>query len=421
MADKKKAVNEEIQKALEWVSVEQAIELLLKNCGRIRDVERCPLFECSGRILAEDVKARYHQPPFDRSPVDGYACRSCDIETASREQPVYLKVLEEIDAGSWPAHTVGPGQAVRIMTGAPVPEGADCCIYQEHTDYGESLAAIYESCPKYGNYCFRGEDMEAGTTALKEGTRLSYVEAGILSGLGLKEAPVYRKPRAAILASGDELMEPGAPLEPGKIYDSNLYFLTVRLKELGVEVNICHRIPDDEETMAKALLDACSRADLIITTGGVSVGKRDIMHEALAMAGAKRLFWRILMKPGMPTIASVLEGIPVISLSGNPFGALADFELLCRPALEAMTGDSFYAPKQVKAVLAQEFPKASPSRRFVRGRLEAGRVWLPEVKKHASGIFSSMAGCNCLVDIPAGTVRIESGETVTVFSLTLDR
>lgn len=420
MTDKKTTVTGEIPEALEWVSVEQAIELLLKSCRRIKDTELCPLFGCSGRILAEDVTALHHQPPFDRSPVDGYACRSCDIKTASREHPVCLKVLEEIDAGAWPSCPVGPGQAVRIMTGAPIPEGADCCVYQENTDYGESMAAIYESCPKYGNYCFRGEDMEAGTKVLKEGTRLSYVEAGILAGLGLEQAPVFRRPRAAVLASGDELMEPGAPLEPGKIYDSNLYFLAVRLKELGAEVSVCRRLADDEETMAKAIQDASSRADLIITTGGVSVGKRDIMHEALAMAGAKRLFWRILMKPGMPTIASVLKDIPVISLSGNPFGALADFELLCRPALEAMTGDSFYAPKKVNAILAQEFPKASPSRRFIRGRLEAGKVWLPEVKKHASGIFSSMAGCNCLVDIPAGTVRIRAGETVTVFSLALE-
>lgn len=421
MDDKKTAVNEDIQEALERVTVEQAVDLLLKNCGRIRETEHCPLFECSGRILAEDITALNHQPPFDRSPVDGYACRSCDILNASREHPVCLKVVEEINAGSWPAHDVGSGQAARIMTGAPIPKGADCCVYQENTDYGEALAAIYESCPKYGNYCFRGEDIEAGTAVLREGTRLSYVEAGILAGLGLERAPVFRRPRAAVLASGDELMEPGTPLKPGKIYDSNLYFLAVRLKELGIEVSICRRIPDDEKTMAKAISDACAQVDLIITTGGVSVGKRDIMHEALAMAGAKRLFWRILMKPGMPTIASVLEGIPVISLSGNPFGALADFELLCRPVFEAMTGDSFYAPKKRQAVLAQDFPKASPSRRFIRGRLEAGTVRIPEIKKHASGIFSSMAGCNCLVDIPAGTSGLRAGESVTVFRLTLDQ
>lgn len=405
----------------ERVTLERAVKLLQSRCRRMEETEWCSVLDCAGRTLAEDVRAQSDQPPFDRSPVDGYACRSRDIEGASRENPVSLEVVEEIDAGSWPTRTVGPGEAARIMTGAPIPEGADCCIYQEKTDYGEAQVSVYQGCPKYGNYCFRGEDVEAGTAVLQKGTRLSYVEAGILAGLGLSQVLVFRKIRAAVLASGDELMEPGQPLRPGKIYDTNLYFLAVRLKELGIEVVICRRVPDSEEEMAKALLEACGQADLVITTGGVSVGKRDIMHQALAMAGAQRLFWRILMKPGMPTIGSTVNEIPVISLSGNPFGALADFELLCRPMLEAMTGDGFYAPKAMEAVMPEGFGKASPSRRFLRGRYEGGAVTIPEVKKHASGILSSMAGCNCLVDIPAGTERIEAGEKVKIFYLSLDR
>lgn len=405
----------------ERVTLERAV-LLMQGCTRkIMETEWCSLLDCAGRILAEDVKAQGDQPPFDRSPVDGYACRSRDIEKASKENPVFLEVVEEIDAGSWPSRAVGPGQAARIMTGAPIPAGADCCIYQENTDYGETRVAVYKSCPEHGNYCFRGEDVAAGTTVLRKGTRLSYVEAGILAGLGLHQIPVFRKIRAAVLASGDELMEPGMPLKPGKIYDSNLHFLAVRLKELGIEVPVCMRVGDCEEEMAEALLKACDQADLVITTGGVSVGKRDIMHQALSMAGAVRLFWKIKMKPGMPTIGSTVNATPVVSLSGNPFGALAVFELLCRPVFEAMTGDGFYAPKAVEAVLPQGFYKSSPSRRLLRGRLENGTVVIPEVKKHASGILSSMAGCNCLLDIPAGTERIEAGETVKAFYLSLDR
>ena len=405
----------------ERVTLERAVRLLLDHCSIIAETERCSVLDCTGRILADDVYAKRDQPPFDRSPVDGYACRSCDITDASSENPVYLEVVEEIDAGSWPTRAVGSGQAARIMTGAPIPAGADCCIYQEKTDYGETCVAVFQGCPLHGNYCFRGEDIQAGTAVLKRGTRLTYVEAGILAGLGLCEVTVYRKIRAAVLASGDELTEPGQPLQPGKIYDSNLYFLAVRLRELGIEVPVCRRVPDSEAEMAEALGDACQKADLVITTGGVSVGKRDIMHQALAMAGARRLFWKILMKPGMPTIGSVLNGTPVISLSGNPFGALADFELLCRPAFESMTGDSFYAPRMRKAILSRGFLKSSPSRRFLRGRFENGEVWIPEVKKHASGILSSMAGCNCLVDISAGTERIEAGESVTICDLSLDR
>ena len=206
---------------------------------------------------------------------------------------------------------------MRIMTGAPIPRGADCCVYQEQTDYGEERVQVYKPCGPWKNYCFKGEDIEAGTLVLKEGTALTYVETGILAGLGREKVKVYRRTRVAVFASGDELAEPGTELAPGKIYDNNLYFLAARLRELGVEITALERVPDQPEVMAKRLVSACGQADLIITTGGVSVGKKDIMHEALALCKAQRLFWKIRMKPGMPTIGSVLEGTPVVSLSGN--------------------------------------------------------------------------------------------------------
>lgn len=401
----------------EAVTLEQAVCLLLGSCHKVEETELCQVLECSGRLLAEEVRAEGDQPPFDRSPVDGYALRSQDITGAEKANPVYLEVLEEIDAGAWPSYDLGPGQAARIMTGAPIPKGADCCIYQEQTDYGEKQVAVYEPCKAYGNYCFQGEDIKAGTLVLSKGIRLSYVEAGILAGLGRREALVYKRARVSVLASGDELTEPGEELEPGKIYDNNLYFLAVRLKELGAEAVFIKRIGDCEEEMAEALLQAAPDSDLIITTGGVSVGNRDIMHQALRMAGAKRLFWKILMKPGMPAIGSVLNSTPVVSLSGNPFGALADFELLCRPMLSVITGDDSLKLMTQRAKLSQGFKKPSPSRRFLRGHYENGEVWIPEVNKHASGILSSMAGCNCLVDIPAGTESIKPGETVKLLVL----
>lgn len=401
-----------VSQGKECITLEEAASIFLNHSAKIQETERCEVLTCSGRVLAEEVRAENDQPPFDRSPVDGYACRSLDIQGATAENPVILEVVEEIDAGNWPSYAIGPGQAARIMTGAPLPEGADCCVYQERTDYGEKTVAVYEGCQAYENYCFQGEDMKAGTVVLKQGARLTYVEAGILAGLGRTEVLVYRKARAAVLASGDELAEPGRALEPGKIYDNNLYFLSARLKELGVETTLCKRVADQEEEMAAALLEAVGQSDLVITTGGVSVGKKDMMHQALRSAGAQRLFWKILMKPGMPTIGSVLKGKPVVSLSGNPFGALADFELLCRPILAEMTEDDSFLPKPFIAELPQGFLKPSPSRRFLRGRFENGRVWIPEIKKHASGILSSMIGCNCLVDIAAGTKEIEAGGAV---------
>lgn len=406
-----------VYKAAERVTLEEAAALLLKFLTPVEETEDMPILSCSGRILAEDVTAVADNPPFNRSPVDGYACRSEDLTGASPEFPAVLSVVEEIDAGMWPEHSIGAGEAARIMTGAPIPEGADCCVYQERTDYGETRVKIYTPCRAYENFCFQGEDMKAGETVLRKGTRITYAEIGILAGLGRNKASVYRKTRAAVFASGDELSEPGAPLLPGKIYDNNLYFLSARLEELGVSVTAMKRIPDREEQMAEVLREAAAACDLIVTTGGVSVGKRDIMHGSLERAGAKRLFWKILMKPGMPTIGSVLEGTPVISLSGNPFGALADFELLVRPMLAAAGRNSGLKAVETTAVLAEPFPKFSPSRRFLRGTLENGRVSLPAVEKHSSGILSSMSGCNCLIEIPAGTPQMAAGETVKVFLL----
>lgn len=403
--------------AADRVSLEEASERLLSCCGGIMDTEEVPLLECGGRILAEDVFASFDNPPFDRAPVDGYAVRSADITDASEESPAVLTVIGEVDAGGWSDSRLEPGQAMRIMTGAAIPAGADCCVYQEHTDYGEETVKVYRPCAPWRNYCFKGEDIKAGTRILCEGTRLTYVETGILAGLGRDRVKVYRQVRVAVFATGDELAEPGTELGPGKIYDNNLYFLAARLRELGARIPILRRVPDRPEMMAELLSQAAGQVDLIITTGGVSVGKKDIMHEALAASGARRLFWKIRMKPGMPTIGSEIGGIPVVSLSGNPFGALADCELLVRPLLAKMGHNPALVPSACDGALTQGFPKASPSRRFLRGVFRDGAVEIPEVKKHASGILSSMSGCNCLVDIPAGTQAVEPGGRVRVILL----
>lgn len=401
----------------ESISLEAALRELENCCRPVQEAEEADILSCGGRILAEDVYAEIDNPPFDRSPVDGYAVRSADIGAASWDCPVVLRVTGEVDAGGWSDGEVGPGQAVRIMTGAGIPRGADCCIYQEQTDYGEDLVRVYKPCPPYGNYCFQGEDVQAGTLVLAQGVRLTYVEQGILAGLGRRSARVWRMPRVAVFASGDELAEPGTPLLPGKIYDNNLYFLTARLRELGVRVPVMKRVPDSPEIMARLLEKTAGDVDLMITTGGVSVGKKDIMHEALPLAGASRLFWKIRMKPGMPTLGSVLSGTPVVSLSGNPFGALADCELLVRPLLARVGRNPGLIPQVCTGTLPQGFPKASPSRRFLRGLYRDGQVLIPEVAKHASGILSSMAGCNCLVDIPEGTASVEAGGSVKVILL----
>lgn len=398
------------------VELGQAQDMLLKRVDRIEETERISLWDAVGRVLAEDVSAGHDQPPFPRSPLDGYAVRSRDIEGASKESPVQLTVVDEADAGHVSGKCVSRGMAIRIMTGAPIPKGADCIIGQEDTDYGEETVEIYEEIRAYQNYCYAGEDYKAGAKILAKDTVLGSVEAGILASLGRGEILVYRRPRVSVLTTGDEIMLPGETLEPGKIYDSNLYTLVTRLTSLGMDVVKRDWSGDDPKKAAGWIREAAQESDIIVTTGGVSVGKKDIMHEVLTLLECERIFWRIAVKPGMPTLCAQYRGTLLICLSGNPFGATVNLELLVRPLLAKMTGREDLKLKRISAVSESEFPKKSGVTRYVRAYYEDGKVQIPE-GSNASGILSSMCGCNCLIEIPAGTLRVDRGDTVWIVLL----
>ena len=369
---------------MEGISVEQAMEQILQYTPVINETEEVELNKAGGRILAQDMVAEFNNPPFDRSPVDGYACKAEDLAGASSEHPVKLKVMEEIDAGQYSERVMESGQAVRIMTGAAIPKGCDCCIFQEDTDYGEETVEIYREVKQWDNYCFAGEDFKKGTTLLKKGTHIGYVEAAVLAGMGAAKVPVYRRPKVVLLTTGDEVVEPGNPLPAGKIYNSNMTMLSARMMELGIEPFYMEAVKDNPQVMAEKIKEIAEQADMIITTGGVSVGKKDIMHESIRLIDAERIFWRVNMKPGMPTLFSVYENasggkVPVISLSGNPFGVAVTIELLIRPALEKMMQNPAIGLKEVTGVMADDFVKGIKGRRFIRA-------------------YCSMAGCNCLID-----------------------
>ena len=387
---------------MEGISVEQAMEQILQYTPVINETEETELNKAGGRILAQDMVAEFNNPPFDRSPVDGYACKAEDLAGASSEHPVKLKVMEEIDAGQYSEKVVESGQAVRIMTGAAIPKGCDCCIFQEDTDYGEETVEIYREVKQWDNYCFAGEDFKKGTTLLKKGTHIGYVEAAVLAGMGAAKVPVYRRPKVVLLTTGDEVVEPGNPLPAGKIYNSNMTMLSARMMELGIEPFYMEAVKDNPQVMAEKIKEIAEQADMIITTGGVSVGKKDIMHESIRLIDAERIFWRVNMKPGMPTLFSVYENasggkVPVISLSGNPFGVAVTIELLIRPALEKMMQNPAIGLKEVTGVMADDFVKGIKGRRFIRAYWENGRFHLPN-GLHSNGVLSSMAGCNCLID-----------------------
>ena len=402
--------------SMEKFTVEQALEALLEHTKVIEETETVPLLQACGRVLAKDMIAGFDNPPFDRSTVDGYACKAEDITDASESHPVQLTVLEEIDAGQYSRVTVEKGQAVRIVTGAAIPKGCDCCVRQEDTDYGEETVRIFRPTGQWQNYCYQGENFKNRTVLLKKGDKIGFIEAGILASMGVIKVKVYRRVRAAVLTTGDEVMAPGKRLIPGKIYDCNQGLLAARMKEFGAELVEVAAIEDRPQAMTAALERIAPSVDLIVTTGAVSVGKKDIMHEALEMAGAKRIFWHIQMKPGMPTLFSMYQDTPVISLSGNPFGVAVSIDLLLRPVLHKMTQDEALKTVRKKCLLKNKFSKTIRGRRYVRAMTDGETVTIP-TGLHSNGVLSSMAGCNCLIEMQEGQTGTRAGEMAEVILL----
>lgn len=397
------------------IELEEARALMAESV-RPLGVEQVSRQEALGRTLAEDVTAPLDQPPFDRSPLDGYALRSADLTGASPEHPVSLRVVETVYAGGVSSRVLGPGEAIRIMTGAMLPRGCDCVLQHERTDNGLEQVQIYAALSPHDNYCDRGEDYRTGEVLLPAGTVVDAAAVGVLASAGLSSVPVRRRPVVRVLSTGDEVVSPDLhPLPAGKIYGSNQELLTARLRELGISDVKGLLIGDDPREVADTMAQLLGECDLLITTGGVSAGDKDIFHEALPLLGAERVFWKVNLKPGTPAMYSLWQGQPILSLSGNPFAAAATFELLARPLLAALTGESRFSLRSRTAVVEGSFPKASPGRRFLRGFYQEGRVSL--TGKNDSGMLASLVGCNCLVDLPAGSPPVQEGQTVTVLLL----
>ena len=397
-------------------TLESALALLIDHARPVREMECVPLQGALGRVCAREVISPIDVPPFDRSPLDGYARHSADIAGATRETPAHLKVIGEACAGCGERFAVARGQALRIMTGAPVPPECDCVIRQEDTDEGMETVQVYAAVGAGKNICRAGEDVARGKVMVRPGEVISSAHIGVLASLGVTQIEVYRRVRVALLATGDELAQPGEPLAFGKIYDSNRAVLTARLAELGAEAHILPSCPDEPQAVADALIRAAWEADVLITTGGVSVGKKDIMHRVLPLMGARRLLWKVAMKPGSPLLCAEYAGKPVICLSGNPFAALACFEVFAVPVLRRLGGQASWASRRVRARLSGSFGKASPGRRLIRARMEGGCVHLTG-NNHSSGSLSEMIGCNALIDIPAGSGPLGDGDEVEVLLL----
>ena len=398
------------------ITLERATETLLDEISPVTRTRLVPLEQAAGRISAQDVRAGIDMPPFDRSPLDGYALYSGDIAEASREKPVKLKVAAEIAAGSFWDGTLTSGHAARIMTGSMLPAGADCVVMQEDTDDGEREVEFYAPMKPLKNICFKGEDIKKGTLILPPGISISCAHLGVLASVGNSRVLVKDRVRAGLLSTGDELTMPGEPLERGRIYNSNQFMLAGRMEQLGVHVTSLYETGDDAREVCEIIEREIAGVDIFFTTGGVSVGRRDIMHSVLERLGAKKLFWKVAIKPGTPVLAAIYRNKLLLCLSGNPFAAITNFELLGRPALRKLSGDEKLDLVWIKGVMEDRFSKPSPQRRFVRAVYEGGRVKIPEYS-HSSGALLSLLGSNALIDIPEGSRGLEPGDRVDLVML----
>ncbi|WP_283699768.1 molybdopterin molybdotransferase MoeA [Clostridium perfringens] len=403
-----------------FIALEEALEILNKNTKALKS-EVVSIKDSLKRVLYGDVKSKINNPPFNKSVFDGYAFKSEDSKGTSKENPIELKIVDEIFAGDFSEIEIKSGEAIRIMTGAPIPMGADCVLKQEETERHGDLVKIFKEMKVNENISFIGEDIKIGETLIKKGKRLDYADLGIMASSGISEVLVYKKPRVSIISTGDEVCDINSTLKPGKIYDSNLYSLSARIEELGYNVLSMEHVGDNIIKIGKAIEKAFEKSDIVFTTGGASVGEKDLMQKVSESIGFERLFWKIKIKPGSAVVCSKKEEKILISLSGNPNAALTTFELLGKPVLKKLEGkEENINIKRENGILMDSFNKKSPQRRFLRGNViydeKGAKVYITQIKS-GNGILSSLLNANCLIEIEKGNEGLNRGEVVNIIKL----
>jgi len=382
--------------------VEEALAqlLALAEAAPIKDIETVPLAEAEGRVLATDLVASLDLPPWPNSAMDGYALRLAD------HQGEPLPVSQRIFAGHAP-EPLQPGTCARIFTGAPLPAGADCVEMQENTEVlADGRVRFLEQLRLDQNVRPQGQETRKGEQVMVAGTRLGPIELGLAASLGCASLDVVRKARVAVLSTGDELVEPGQALGPGQIYNSNRVLLCGWLQRMGCEVVDAGILPDDLSATRERLAQL-SDVDLILSTGGVSVGEADFLGIALREDGELAL-WKLAIKPGKPLTFGHYRGVPVIGLPGNPASTLVTFALLARPYLLRRQGVQSVAPLKFKVPAGFAWPKAGSRREYLRGRMENGRAII--YRNQSSGVLRSAAWADGLVEVLEGQTLVEGDE-----------
>ena len=412
------------------ITVDQALEKVLEHID-VLEAEESPILSCLGQVLAEDIFSNINIPPLDNSAMDGYAVRSADTRGASRQSPRILRVIDTVVAGAISRFEVEPGTAIRIMTGAAIPEGADGVVRFEDTDESERQGipaeiGVLEEIEAGRDIRPAGEDIAAGSLVLSKGTVLRPAEVGVLASLGRSKVMVIRRPLVAILATGDEIVDVAQPLPEGKIYNSNSYSVAALVQHYGAIPKILG-IASDSEHSLMGRLRLGRDADMVITSGGVSLGDYDVVREVLAKEG-EIVFWRVREKPGKPLVFGVIKGrskaggvssIPFLGLAGNPVSAMVNFELFARPAILKMMGKKNLAKPTVQAVIEDAIENSDGRRVFTRVIVEkrGGQYFARLTGPQGSGILTSMARANGLVVVPEDKLGVKPGDVVEVMML----
>jgi molybdopterin molybdotransferase len=396
------------------ISYHEAVRLVLENTPRLQ-VVRAPLEEAQGLVLAEDLQARFDSPPFDNSAVDGYALRSRDA-VAGRT----FRVVDEAPAGRPARKKVGEGEAIKIFTGGVIPEGADAVVMVENTSgWGEEFELKKAILP--GNNVRRsGEDVRKGEVILRASTEVGAPEIALVATQGYGQLPVYRRPKIVVLSTGTELVEPGVrDLSPGEIFDSNSFALLAQALDAGADARRLYAASDDAKVLRATMEDTLSSADVVVTSGGVSVGEKDLVKDALLSLGVEQVFWGIKLKPGKPVFFGTREDAGFFGLPGNPVSAMVCFELFVRPALMQMMGREDKRRPRIKVYFDEDVENRFGRMHAMRVRLfRTQKGWRAEsVGAQGSGLVSSLTKADALALIGPESEGVQAGELVEAIVL----
>ena len=398
------------------IDYEEALAFVL-SAAKALPAESVPLADALGRTLARDVRAREAIPPFTKATMDGYAVRAEDTRrsAAAADGAIALEVVEDLAAGRRSRKTVGPGQAVRIMTGAPLPGGADAVVMVEDTEAAGRVVKVRREVRPGDNLGLAGEDLQKGEIALERGAAIGPAETAMLAAAGLARVPVVRRPKLAVIATGDEIVEPGLPKRPGQIRNSNGPALTALAVRAGAAATYLGIARDRNPSLAAKLARA-QGADILVLSGGVSVGDHDLVREELRASGVRPVFWKVRIKPGMPVFFGVRPKQLVFGLPGNPTSAMVTFLLFVRPAIERMLRRKALGPERCLAVLTEDIVLKPGRTQFLRGLLTASGPVLKVApyEDQRSGVIRSMVRSRVLIVVPADVSRLEAGREVEI-------